>query len=516
MPALEFARSAPWAISSPYNKVMQLLTIGALEPAPVPVTLPPQPGSLPFTLPPDCDLPAPAPSSLALAAPSLASPMAGSLPSLAMLAAVPAPAGSVERASAEAIQPNGEPPSEEPMVESSNPLAAAAGQSDALTPNKLPLSLFEPAAQPQQRAAEEIDQGAPEPLVSPQAQAIAVTTEPGVPISTGSTPPLAPDPERTPAGKDKAPVKDNAPVEPDRSALVQNSPLTLGSASPIAAPIGMPSAALRLPTAQNPFSAVSAEPADPNRANKAPALASTSLNKELSAPGATPMPQAEAFTAAPPKADAAALEIPSVPKTEAAAPPPAAQPLSPSIPALPQPAWHDPTIPPASPVPAGAAPLVFSSPRFGEEVAIQIARRLGGLAPGDELVLQIEPADMGRIRVELRFAPDGALEAVLSADQSRVLDQLRAHSADLHRSLLEAGGRADIAAPRFEVRSDAASASVAQGGQGSSSGPSNGGGSGGQPQHSARSFPYLPEPPAPPAIDRQHLTLAAGRLNLIA
>jgi hypothetical protein len=161
--------------------------------------------------------------------------------------------------------------------------------------------------------------------------------------------------------------------------------------------------------------------------------------------------------------------------------------------------------------------LHLASPRFAEEVGIAIARRPGGLTPGDELVLQIEPANMGRIRVELRFAPDGALEAVLSADHQRVLEQLRAHGADLHRCLIEAGGRADIAPPRFEARPDNNAGFPTTGGQTASGGQGQAGQQQGHGQHHARATtPYLLDPATPTAPSRLRPMSATGRLDLIA
>lgn len=157
-----------------------------------------------------------------------------------------------------------------------------------------------------------------------------------------------------------------------------------------------------------------------------------------------------------------------------------------------------------------------ATPRFAEHVGIAITRRPGGLQPGDELILQIEPAHLGRIRIELNFAPDGKLEALVSADQPRVLDQLKLHASDLHRALIEAGGRSDIAAPRFEPRQDSAGSFAAPGGGPQHFASGNGGGSGHSPHQPRTGFAYPAD--AQPEADRpaQPLPTAAGRLDLIA
>ena len=194
------------------------------------------------------------------------------------------------------------------------------------------------------------------------------------------------------------------------------------------------------------------------------------------------------------------------------------QSIAPAAAAVPQPLQPQ-TLPPAPPPPTPLPRLDIASPRFAEQVGIAIARRPGGLQPGDELVLQIEPADLGRIRVELHFAPDGKLEAVVSADQARVLDQLRLHSAELHRGLVEVGGRSDIAPPRFETRQEPGAGFAQQSGNAAGQQPGGGqGGNGhGQSQNGPRaSFAYAPDPPPDLHRDLRPLRIAAGRLDLIA
>jgi len=169
----------------------------------------------------------------------------------------------------------------------------------------------------------------------------------------------------------------------------------------------------------------------------------------------------------------------------------------------------------AAPVPQPS--VAFHSPRFAEEVGLAIARRApAGLSGTDEMVLRIEPTHLGRIEVQLRFDDRGGLEAVLSADQPRVLEQLRLGSADLHRALVDNSGRTDVAPLRFEGRTEGFAATS---GQGSSGNGQQAGGQGQPGQHGqgraqvhAQAGDLLPD--LPPAFQR--LRAAGGRVDLIA
>ncbi len=330
----------------------------------------------------------------------------------------------------------------------------------------------------------------------------------------------------------KRPALDTQTDQPDNAAPSPQLefPSVTNTASAVSPPLAMTPAApppaatagLSAPPKATATSASAAgtEAPGPGRAHKTPpasprAAERRSASAERLAEPATASP---ADPAAPPSSDSKAPANSATPLVDASAAPAPQSPsaASPTPPLAPQAAAPREAPAPAEPQPTPR--LHVASPRFAEEVGIAIARRPGGLASGDELVLQIEPANMGRVRVELRFAPGGALEAVVSADQPHVLDQLRANGADLHRSLIEAGGRADIAPPRFEARADSSLGLPSQGGQTHSGGNGQPGQQGGHGQQGSRAaLPYPFDPATTPAAT-QHFrsTAVTGRLDLLA
>ncbi len=305
-------------------------------------------------------------------------------------------------------------------------------------------------------------------------------------------------------------VTNTAPAAPPALAMTPAAPpsaATAGFSQPPEAAATSTSAAGT--EATGPGRAHKTSPAFPHAVERRDAAAER-LAEPATAPladlAASPLPDSKAAaTSAAPLVDTSTAAAPQPPSASSPTPPPAPQAAAPRE-------------PPAPAEPQAAPRLHVASPRFAEEVGIAIARRSGGLASGDELVLQIEPANMGRIRVALRFAADGALESLISADQPHVLDRLRANGADLHRSLIEAGGRADIAPPRFEARADSSPGLPSQGGQTHSGGNGQPGQQGGQGQQGSRTaLPYPLDPATTPAaIQHFRSTGVTGRLDLLA
>ncbi|MEE4452338.1 flagellar hook-length control protein FliK [Novosphingobium resinovorum] len=97
---------------------------------------------------------------------------------------------------------------------------------------------------------------------------------------------------------------------------------------------------------------------------------------------------------------------------------------------------------------AGNAAVTLREGRFGADVGVAIARALDG--GRDDLLIRIDPRDMGRIDVRLSFDDGGTLRAVVSADSPAVLDLLRRESPHLDRALGDAGIRADAQSLRFD------------------------------------------------------------------
>ncbi|WP_232492797.1 flagellar hook-length control protein FliK [Novosphingobium kaempferiae] len=131
-----------------------------------------------------------------------------------------------------------------------------------------------------------------------------------------------------------------------------------------------------------------------------------------------------------------------------------------------------PPYPPAQVEPATAT-VALREGRFGTDVGVAIARALDSGPEGmrEALLIRLDPHHMGRVDVRMSFDDDGTLRAVVSADSPAALDMLRRESAQLDRSLADAGVRSDAQSLRFDA---------------------GGNGAGGQHRHGAR--PQLPMP----------------------
>ncbi|WP_380874005.1 flagellar hook-length control protein FliK [Sphingomonas sp. DBB INV C78] len=112
--------------------------------------------------------------------------------------------------------------------------------------------------------------------------------------------------------------------------------------------------------------------------------------------------------------------------------------------------------------------------QIGREMGVAIARSVS--AGKDEVMIRLDPAEMGRIDVRLSFDRDGGLRAVMAADSPAALDMLRRDAGDLTRALADAGVRADSQSLRFDSRG----ADAGQSGQRSWQGSDGRGNPGGQ------------------------------------
>lgn len=140
--------------------------------------------------------------------------------------------------------------------------------------------------------------------------------------------------------------------------------------------------------------------------------------------------------------------------------------------------------PAGQPYPAAHAaapqPVVTAQPgQIGREMGVEIARSVA--AGKDEVLIRLDPAEMGRIDVRLSFDREGSLRAVVAADSPAALDMLRRDAGDLTRALADAGVRADTQSFRFDSRGGDAGSGWQRGQQGEQ----GRGGSGGMAQGSA-------------------------------
>lgn len=125
--------------------------------------------------------------------------------------------------------------------------------------------------------------------------------------------------------------------------------------------------------------------------------------------------------------------------------------------------------PAAAPYPHAAqatvpAPVVQAQPgRVGSDIGVEIAKAAKG--DREDLLIRLDPRDMGRINVRLSFDGEGVLRAVMSAESPAALDMLRRESGDLNRALADAGIRSDAQSLRFDARSGDQGQGSGQGGQ---------------------------------------------------
>jgi flagellar hook-length control protein FliK len=83
-------------------------------------------------------------------------------------------------------------------------------------------------------------------------------------------------------------------------------------------------------------------------------------------------------------------------------------------------------------------------------IALQIQRNAATRV--DSFTLQLDPADLGRLDVELKFHRDGSIQAHLSADRPETLAMLQKDSAHLERILQQAGFDTKDGSLSFDLR----------------------------------------------------------------
>ena len=99
-----------------------------------------------------------------------------------------------------------------------------------------------------------------------------------------------------------------------------------------------------------------------------------------------------------------------------------------------------------TPPPAGT---VSAQPgRIGKEMGVEIARRIS--TGQEEMLIRLNPQEMGRIEVRLSFDDSGTVRAVMASESPAALDMLRRDSGDLARSLADAGIRSDSQSFKFD------------------------------------------------------------------
>ena len=98
-------------------------------------------------------------------------------------------------------------------------------------------------------------------------------------------------------------------------------------------------------------------------------------------------------------------------------------------------------------------PVIAAQPgQIGRDLGVEIARRVS--AGGNELIVRLAPAELGRIEVRMAFDDRGGLTTVIAAESPVALDMLRRDSSDLSRALSDAGFRDNGQSLRFDGGSD--------------------------------------------------------------
>ncbi len=100
----------------------------------------------------------------------------------------------------------------------------------------------------------------------------------------------------------------------------------------------------------------------------------------------------------------------------------------------------DTNAPPVIPLRAG---------RLGNDIGLEIGRRIS--AKASDVIVRLSPEHLGRVEVRMTFEQEGAVRAVVSADDPTVLDMLKREAGDLSRALADAGVRPESQTLIFDI-----------------------------------------------------------------
>ena len=92
--------------------------------------------------------------------------------------------------------------------------------------------------------------------------------------------------------------------------------------------------------------------------------------------------------------------------------------------------------------------MQFRADKVAREMGLEIARRVS--TGGEELVIRLDPGELGRINIRMAVNEHGQLRAVVAADAPAVLEALRSDISELNRALEQAGVRTDGQSFRFD------------------------------------------------------------------
>lgn len=92
--------------------------------------------------------------------------------------------------------------------------------------------------------------------------------------------------------------------------------------------------------------------------------------------------------------------------------------------------------------------MAFRPDTVGRDIGLEIAKRVS--AGGEELVIRLNPAELGRINIRMSMNEHGQLRAIVAADAASVVDAIRNDVPELSRALEQAGIRTDGQSFRFD------------------------------------------------------------------
>ena len=107
-----------------------------------------------------------------------------------------------------------------------------------------------------------------------------------------------------------------------------------------------------------------------------------------------------------------------------------------------------------------AQPQAQARAQVTEQVNVQIQKAIAGGM--DKINIQLKPAHLGRVDIQLEMAGDGRVTAVVTADNKDTLDLLKQDSRELERAMREAGLQMNSGDLSFNLRENG---NNAQGGQ---------------------------------------------------
>ncbi len=155
---------------------------------------------------------------------------------------------------------------------------------------------------------------------------------------------------------------------------------------------------------------------------------------------------------------------------------------------------------PATSATANAQRAAGPRPGVADQVSVHIAKALK--AGVDRITIQLRPASLGRIDVQLEVGHDGRVMAVVTADNKDTLDLLQRDARELERALRDAGLQADSGSLSFNLR-----------GQGDQA-PEDGSADSGPPNDETATAG--PDDEGAPAADYADGIIAEGRIDIRA